>query len=134
ALTAILQHVGDRFEAAAPTLDRYGYRCLVERSRESVRAQVYDPAGRPVCGLALWRDTSSHHDKLAMSFAWPRLETHGMNGWISAAWDPDRQEPVADFSDFTDFATGGGSRMLSAEELFADLWGKIVDHLDRQPR
>lgn len=128
ALSSVLVVVGQRFEHAAPTLDRYGYSCRVDSSDEAVQAQVYEKAA-PVCGLNLWRDTSFGSDRLAMSFAWPVGSRAGMNGWATAAWDPASDAAVVDF---TDLSAGSGGRRLSTAQFFDVLWDKIIDFLERR--
>lgn len=122
-----LQQVRARFErSAAAALEPYGFSPHITGDAESLDIRV-ESAGRPVCGLSLWLDSSFGPDRLAMSFGWPTNDRRGVNGWVTADWDPDRRSEILVFEELGQPA----EPLASADALAAALWQKIVRHIEQ---
>lgn len=133
-LEAALVTVGKRFnESAAAALESYGLACHVSQDAAGVDIRV-EEAGRPLCGMSLWFDRSNAiigADRLGMSFAWPTNDRRGMNGWVSATWDPVSSSAVLKF---TDFSLGVAERDLTVDEFVTVLWEKMLTFIEQRVR
>ena len=122
-----LARVSTLFQREADTLTPFGARCLVRASGTALDVRV-DRQGQPVCGLRLYFSDTFRDDRLLMAFQWPRVTGNSYNGWVTAQWDGDAARPVLQF---TDMALGTATpAMVTADELFHLLWGKVIDHLE----
>ncbi len=127
-LEATLARVGDLFSRASGELEPFGYACRVRTSGDAVHVRV-ETQGQAVCELRLRFDDSGFgEDRLAMSFAWPRITSTGMNGWITAAWDSDSREAKVKLNDLG--TSGSEDALLTVDELFRVLWQKIVTFIE----
>ncbi|GLW89397.1 hypothetical protein [Actinokineospora globicatena] len=124
--------MGERFRASADNLLQHGYTCRVRASDSAVTVLVA-AQGKSVCELALREGTTFGSDQLDFTFAWPRLSYNGINGTVSATWDPDAGQPALLFHDYTAFGSGNHS-LPDADALFAALWEKIIRHLENTHR
>jgi hypothetical protein len=127
-LETALARVGSLFQREAGKLAPFGVQCLVRVSDTALDVRV-DRQGQPVCGLRLYFTDTFRDDRLLMAFQWPRVTSDGFNGWATAQWDGEAGRPVLQF---TDMALGTTEpAMVTADELFHRLWGKIVGHLEQ---
>lgn len=124
-LEEALAGVGALFQNAADQLTPFGVRCLVRVSDTAINVRV-EQQGRPVCGLRLYFADAG--DQLLMAFQWPLISGNGYNGSVTARWDTEGGRPALQFDDFG--LGAGPPSMVTADELFHRLWGKIVDHLE----
>jgi hypothetical protein len=133
-LELALGTIGTRFQqSAASALEPYGFTCQIIRDAVGVDVRI-EHEGGPVCGLSLWFDgnlISDGLDRLAMSFAWPTNDRQSMNGWVSAAWNPDDPSAVLKF---TDFSLVGSEQVLTVDQFVAALWDKIANHTEQRVR
>lgn len=126
-LEEALARVGALFQNAADQLIPFGVRCLVRVSGTAVDVRV-EQQNDSVCGLRLYFADDIPAKQLLMAFAWPLIRGNGYNGTVTAQWDTEARRPGLEF---TDFALGASSSpLMTADELFHRLWGKIVDHLE----
>jgi hypothetical protein len=125
-LEAALARVGVLFQSASDKLTPFGFRCLVRASDTAVDVRV-EGHGQPVCVLRLYFADTRGGDELRMAFGWPRISGKAFNGRVTATWDADAGRPGLQFTDLGRSATAA---LITADELFHLLWGKIVDHLD----
>lgn len=132
-LEAALARVGERFTQESAQLERYGFKCRVRMSESSVDIRV-EERGQQICGLRVRFADSFGEDKLAVNFAWPRITSDGINGWVAAAWDPASNEAKLKYTDFSLATSGRGEALISADDFFDVLWGKIVDFIERRAR
>jgi hypothetical protein len=122
-----LARVGALFQGAADQLTPFGMRCLVRVSGTAVDVRV-ERQGGPVCRLRLYFDDGIGGDRLLMAFQWPVIIGNGHNGWVTAEWDTDAGRPGLQFTDLA--LAGGPPSIVTADELFHRLWGKIVEYLE----
>jgi hypothetical protein len=123
-----LARLGERFRAAAPELERFGYSCHVRTTDNSVDVRV-EAQGNQVYGLRVRLQDWLGVDKLTVSFGWPTVSGDGVNAWAAAKWDSATGEGRLRFSDF---GSGKPDRLLSADELFDALWEMVVDYIDQK--
>lgn len=122
-----LARVGALFQTSANKLTPFGVRCLVRVSGTAVDVRV-ERQGRPVCGLRLYFADAIAENRLLMAFQWPLISGNGYNGWVTAQWDTDTGRPGLEFTDSGSVASSPS--MVTADELFHHLWGKVIDHLE----
>jgi hypothetical protein len=72
ALEAALARVSERFKQESAQLEAYGFGCRVKTSEFSVDVRV-ETGGQQICGLRVRFEDSFGDDRLAVSFAWPRI-------------------------------------------------------------
>ncbi|WP_410622975.1 hypothetical protein [Amycolatopsis sp. cmx-8-4] len=131
-LEAALARVGELFSQASGDLEPYGYTCRVRTPGDAVHVRV-EAQGQAVCELRLRFDDSGFGgDRIAMSFAWPRITSSGMNGWITSVWDSDSREVKVKLNDLS--VSGSEDVLLTADELYAVLWQKIVTFVEGRAR
>lgn len=127
-LEAALARVGELFSRASGDLEPFGYTCRVRTPGGAVHVRV-EVQGQAVCELRLrFDDGGFGGDRLAMSFAWPRITSNGMKGWITAAWDSDSREAKVKLNDLG--TSGSEDELLTVDELFRVLWQKIVTFIE----
>lgn len=126
-LETALARVGFLFEREAGMLTPFGIQCLVRVSDTSVDVRV-ERQGEPLCGLRLYFADSFRDDRLLMAFQWPRITGDSFNGWVTAQWDTDAGRSGVQFTDLG--LAAAASSIVTADELFHLLWGKIIDHLE----
>jgi hypothetical protein len=125
-LETTLARVGSLFQREADKLTPFGVQCLVRVSGTALDVRV-NRQGQPVCSLRLYFTDTLRDDRLLMAFQWPRITGDAFNGWVTAQWDAGAGRPGLQFTDLGLAATG--SSVITADELFHLLWGKIINHL-----
>lgn len=132
-LETALMRVGELFLQASNELEPFGYTCRVRTLNAVVSVRV-EAHGQAVCELRLRFDDSGFggDDRLAMSFAWPRVMGDSMNGWVTATWDSESREAKLKLNDLS--VNGSEDALLTADELFDALWQKIVVFIERRSR
>ncbi len=130
-LEATLARVGERFKQESAQLEPYGLKCQVRTSESSVDVRV-EERGQQICGLRVRFGDSFGEDKLAVSCAWPRITGDGINGWVAAVWDSVSGQAKLKYTDFALTARGQEKTVISADEFFDVLWGKIIEFIERR--
>jgi hypothetical protein len=126
-LQEALRHVGVRFTDEVGVLENYGFLAHVRTSADEVTVLIED-RGRPKCELRLARGGSTWSGALTMAFGWPRITSSGVNGFVRAELDPDEAAAKLRYQDLT---ASGAEPLLTTEELFQELWDKLVKHLEQ---
>lgn len=122
-----LIRLGERFRQAESSLARFGYMCHVRTADSSLEVRV-EKHGRQVYGLHVRLQDWLGGDRLTVSHGWPRPSGGGINAWAAAEWDTEAGEGRFRFSDFGRMTQ---DRLLTADELFDELWQNIINHIEQ---
>jgi hypothetical protein len=133
ALDAALVQLGQKFQHASRTLEPYNYSCRVKVTDAAVVVRV-EERGDPVCELRLREGDATWSGKVTVSFGWPRLTGDGINGWLTAEWDVNSQQAKLRYDDFSRMGSGHTTPLVTIDELFGELWEKIVRFIEQRTR
>jgi len=129
-LQTAFDYLGDQFQAAAPQLRPRGFVCTVSRTsdRISIRIERRDDT---VYSLDIYKGGSMGDDKLTFGLGHHRGLSSGINGWAEPFFDKTAGRPKLKMMDLSVLSSVAGSeRELTKEELFQELWDRIVDQLE----
>ena len=130
-LGVVFEYLADQFSAAAPQLRARGFIGTVNRNQDRISIRI-EYRGRTVYSLDIYRGGSTGDDKLTFGLDHHRGLSSGINGWAEPFFDKQAGHPklkMTDLSILGNFSVG--ERVLSKEELFRELWDRIVDQLEK---
>jgi TIR domain len=129
-LQAAFDYLGDQFQAAAPQLRPRGFVCTVNRTSDRISIRI-ERRGDTVYSLDIYKGGSMGDDKLTFGLGHHRGLSSGINGWAEPFFDRTAERPKLKMMDLSVLnSVAGSERELTKEELFQELWNRIVDQLE----
>jgi TIR domain len=129
-LQAAFDYLGDQFQAAAPQLRPRGFVCTVGHTSDRISIRI-ERGGDTVYSLDIYKGGSMGDDKLTFGLGHHRGLSSGINGWAEPFFDRTAERPKLKMMDLSVLnSVAGSERELTKEELFQELWNRIVDQLE----
>ncbi|MFG2340888.1 TIR domain-containing protein [Streptomyces yangpuensis] len=126
------RYLTEQFKVAASLIDETGFVCTVRNSESELRVRV-EQRGRTLYGIDIQLGGMGRDDVLNFVLAqrgWSGGR-NSSNGTASVVFDRAASVPRLEMHDLSVFGTTPVTESYTKEELFAKLWDRLVDEVQR---
>ncbi|MFE2070601.1 TIR domain-containing protein [Streptomyces sp. NPDC059467] len=130
-LESSFRYLTEQFKKAAARMSESGFVCTVRNSDSELRVRV-EQRGRTLYGIDIQLGGMGRDDVLNFVVG-QRLQAgrNRSNGTASPVFDRATRTPRLEMHDLSVFGGGPSTRSFSKEELFEELWNRIVDQVQQ---
>ena len=129
-LQVVFDYFADQFRLALSRLEGAGYVGTVDRLERQLVVRI-ERGGETVYALDLYKGGSMADDVIEFGIGQDRMGSRGINGYARPVFDREAGVAKLDMMDFSVLSSfGGGSQLITKEELFTKLWERIVQQLE----
>ncbi|MGW5635987.1 TIR domain-containing protein [Streptomyces sp. NPDC003832] len=130
-LESSFRYLTEQFKKAAPRMSESGFVCTVRNSDSELRVRV-ERSGRTLYGIDIHMGGMGRDDVLNFNVG-RRLQDgrNRSNGTATPVFDRVTGTSRLDMHDLSVFGSVPSTRSLSKEQLFEELWNRIVDQVQQ---
>lgn len=129
-LESAFRYLTEQFKKAAPRMSESGLVCTVRNSETELRVRV-ERRGQTLYGIDIHMGGMGRDDVLNFVVGSRLYGVNRSNGTATPVFDRATGTPRLEMHDLSVFGSGPGTRSLSKEQLFEELWNRIVDQVQQ---